>query len=141
MVVLLQQPQNRERVLPIYIGEREGQAIYERMSNQGSPRPMTHDLLEKILDRRDLSVIKVEIDALQDSTFLANLFLFDERDHQVMKVDARPSDCMVLATGSGAPIFVSQGVLDRAGEPFTQWKDILEELNQPPATTPQRPPT
>lgn len=141
VVVLLKRPEDPDRVLPIYIGDREGQAIYDRMSNLGAPRPMTHDLLEKILDRRDLTVLKVEIDAIQDSTFLANLYLFDERDHQVMKIDARPSDCMVLATGASAPIYVAPEVFDRAGEPYSQWKEILDQLEQPTAPPPDRPPT
>jgi bifunctional DNase/RNase len=139
VVALLRHPPEPERLLPIYIGEREGEAIARRMMDEPFIRPLTHDLLEKILDRGDLEVLKLEIDALQDGTFLAQLYLVDLREGTVMMIDARPSDGMVLATGAQAPIYVSRAVLDAAGEPYERWREHLER-EPPPDAPPVTPP-
>lgn len=136
-VVLLTSPEAPALVLPIFVGEREASAIVRRAVNEPFVRPLTHDLLEKIMARTEVSVVKVEVDAIEDATYKAYLYLFDAGEQTVLKIDARPSDSIVLSAGSGAPLYVGQGVFDRAGEPLDRWEQLIEGAGQP---TPQPPP-
>lgn len=111
-VLLLQR--GGDRLVPIWIGTNEAVAIQLRLSDQSFTRPLTHDLLEKIMADRGVRVARVEIDALRESTFLARLYLADANG-RVSRVDARPSDSIALAVGAGAPIYMAQGVLDATG--------------------------
>lgn len=52
-VVLLREPQARE-VIPIFIGPNEAQAILRGMHGIDTPRPLTHDLLGSVLDRKSV---------------------------------------------------------------------------------------
>ena len=122
------------RFLPIFIGRNEALAISMRLTGQHFGRPLTHDLLEKVMLHAGVEVARVEIDALEDNTFLAHLYLL-QSDGELARIDARPSDSMALAAGSGAPIYVAPGVLDRASV-------RPEELGVDPADLPSgSPPT
>jgi bifunctional DNase/RNase len=114
--VLLQEKSGQRRVMPIWIGDREGQVIDLRLRGEKFERPLTHDLLDAVLRDRGMTVARVEVDGLRDGTFLGRLFLADE-EGRVTRLDARPSDCIALAVGAGAPIFVDEKVLDQTGVP------------------------
>ena len=101
-------------VLPIFIGQQEAMAIMLRLQGQHFPRPLTHDLLEKVMLSADLAVVRVEIDAIEDATFLAHLYLRDDSG-DMLRLDARPSDGVALAVGAHAPVFVAPAVLESAG--------------------------
>ncbi|MDD3264334.1 MAG: DUF151 domain-containing protein, partial [Dehalococcoidales bacterium] len=46
-VVLLREKMSK-RYLPIFIGQAEARAILVKLRNEAVPRPMTHDLLQKV---------------------------------------------------------------------------------------------
>ena len=100
-----------ERLVPVTIGPSEGMAVALRMRGEELPRPLTHDLLDSVMAEQDLRVGRVEIDDLQDGTFLGRLVLVDEKG-MVHQFDARPSDCIALALGAGAPIYVARHVYE-----------------------------
>ena len=112
-VLLLQRQQHL--VLPIFVGRAEGLAIRQRLEKQRPVRPMTHDLLEDVITALGAKLLRVEIDDLKANTFLGRLVL--EQQKKLLTLDARPSDSIAVALGLGAPILVSQGVLQRAGVP------------------------
>lgn len=122
--VVLVEPRTR-RVVPIWIGPTEAMAIALRLSGERYPRPLTHDLLDKVLGHASLQIVRVEIDALEDSTFLAHLFLSD-RLGETTRIDARPSDAIALAIGADAPVFMAVSVVEQAGH-------TPEELGLDPA--------
>ncbi|MEW6431500.1 MAG: bifunctional nuclease family protein [Myxococcota bacterium] len=103
-----------DTVLPIFIGGMEGLAIRLRLDKQVTPRPLTHDLLEDAIEALGGTVVQVEIDDLKADTFLGRIHLKPKARRPVV-LDARPSDSIALALGTGAPIFVARPVLDRAG--------------------------
>ncbi|MEW5738950.1 MAG: bifunctional nuclease family protein [Myxococcota bacterium] len=103
-----------DTVLPIFIGGAEGLAIRLRLDHQVTPRPLTHDLLEDAIEALGGAVVKVEIDDLKADTFLGRIIL-KQRGGKSVTLDARPSDSIALALGTGAPIYVARPVLDRAG--------------------------
>ena len=100
-----------ERSFPIVIGFHEANEIYSKLIGQVHGRPLTHDLLGRVLAATDTHVQKVVVNALRDNTYYANLHL--ERDGEERVVDCRPSDAIALAVQLRAPIFVAREVLDQ----------------------------
>jgi bifunctional DNase/RNase len=113
-----------KRALPIWVGLLEANAIDKELRNETSPRPMTHDLLYSILAQTHAKTKEVRIVALKDNTYYAILFL--KWNKGVIEVDARPSDAIVIALKSKAPIFVSAKILDEQGIALTS-KDVFGE--------------
>lgn len=110
-VVLLRERAG-ERLLPIWIGSTEANAIEFARQGVEPPRPMTHDLLKGILDELGTRVDRIVIDDLRDSTFYATIHLRGPgRTHAI---SSRPSDAIALAIRAGAPIFAADQVLNEA---------------------------
>ena len=101
------------RQFPIVIGLNEILAIDRRIKGIELPRPMTHDLLAKIIDRTGGKIQKVLIDDLSNHTFFAKIHI--QSDGQVVVIDSRPSDAIALAAGQNVPLFVAEHVLKLAG--------------------------
>ncbi len=110
-IVILRNADN-QRVLPIWVGPVEANAIALQIENVTPPRPMTHDLLKNLLTEFDARVQRVVISALRGNTFYAYLDI-DRQGTRVM-VDARPSDALAVALRSRAPVFVDDSVLEQA---------------------------
>jgi bifunctional DNase/RNase len=102
-----------KRAFPIWIGTQEAMAIDKELKNSTSPRPMTHDLLYSILSQMQVKVKEIRILELKNNTYYASLFLTSNKE--VFEVDARPSDSIILALKSKAPIYVSTRLLDEQG--------------------------
>jgi hypothetical protein len=104
------------RVLPIFIDHSQALNIQIAMEGELSPRPMTHDLFNTVLNELGAIVEKVVIEELAQNTFYASLFIEIEREGKkdVRRFDARPSDCLALAVRVNAPIHVRRSVLDSA---------------------------
>lgn len=111
--VVILQTRGGGRLLMIWIGQREAQAIQMRMSGAKAPRPLTHDLLETVLSSLKTKIVKVQVDDLRDNVFYGKLTLKDgKRKH---RIDGRPSDLITLAVGANLPIHVATHVLTKAG--------------------------
>ena len=111
-VVLLKEAAG-ERVLPIWIGAAEGNALAFRLRGESPFRPMTSDLMVELLRRTGGRVDRVAITALRETTFFAVVAI--GVDGRVEELDARPSDALNLAVRVGAPIFADEAVLEEAG--------------------------
>ncbi len=115
-----------ERTLPIIIGEYEAQSIAFGLENQKPPRPITHDLIVNLLDAANLSLEKVVISELRDSTYYALLHL--ESAYGKLEVDSRPSDAIAIAVRLDVPIFVEEEVMDKAAYNYNErGRNELEE--------------
>jgi len=102
-----------KRKLPIIIGGFEAQAIALKLENIKPPRPFTHDLFKTIADTFSLRVNEVLIDELHNETFYAKVIC--EMNGEAHEIDARPSDAIAIAVRFGAPIFVSEEIMNEAG--------------------------
>lgn len=102
----------KDRILPIFIGEAEARAIEWALMGIEPPRPMTHDLMVKILKKFRMEVEKVVITNLEDNTYFAELYLKQGNRRKVM--DSRPSDAIAIALRVNAPVFVIEDVFDEA---------------------------
>ena len=109
--VILKQ-KDGEIYLPIVIGITEATAITVSLENVQLPRPLTPDLLCDVIYRMGSSVDYVVIRDIKDEIFYANILL--ENDWRQQEIDARPSDAIALAVRFGAPIYVSEQVLEEA---------------------------
>ncbi|MDD5629730.1 MAG: bifunctional nuclease family protein [Elusimicrobia bacterium] len=96
------------RLLPIWIGIAEGQAIAIRFSGIVLPRPLTHDLLLGAITQLGFTVQKVVVCDIKDNTFYARIRVV--KDGQVVDLDSRPSDAIAVAVRAGCPIFVEEKV-------------------------------
>ena len=111
-VVVLSDKEGKKALL-IWIGVLEANAIEKELKNISSKRPLTHDLLYSILGRIQGTVKEIKIVDLRENTYYATLFL--KLNRELIEIDARPSDAIVLALKSKAPIFVSSRILDEQG--------------------------
>jgi hypothetical protein len=112
MPIVLLHDREGARVLPIWIGVFEANAIALQIENQATPRPMTHDLLRNVITDLKAAVDRVVVTELKDNTFYAAIYLRVGED--LVAVDARPSDAIALALRAKAPIFVEDAVLEGA---------------------------
>ncbi|HZA86038.1 MAG TPA: bifunctional nuclease family protein [Acidimicrobiales bacterium] len=112
-VVILRETAGQRRVLPIFIGGPEAQAIALSMQNIETPRPMTHDLMRNLLDETGAQVERITVTELREGTFFAEIVL--SAQGEVRTVSSRPSDAIALAVRIGSPIFAEEDVLEEAG--------------------------
>ena len=100
---------DEKRLLPIWIGPFEANAIASEMQGKKYPRPLTHDLLRSVIETLGYKVTRIAVTRLEEGTFYAELLL--EGPGGVMTIDARPSDALALAMRTGAEILVDDQVL------------------------------
>ena len=111
------------RILPIWIGPMEAQAIAIRLSGYPSPRPMTHDLFFSLLKTLELKVEKVKITDIIDNTYYSSICITDKEGNKKIEVDSRPSDAVALAVRFGCPIYISESVFEKTqvlSKPITE---------------------
>jgi bifunctional DNase/RNase len=113
--IVILRDKDGNRVLPIWVGIFEANAIALQIENVTTPRPMTHDLLRNVIHDLHARVQKIVVCDLQENTFYALIHLALNGD--TLMIDARPSDAIALALRTRAPIFVEESVIDNA-KPF-----------------------
>lgn len=105
----------QEKRFAIYTDPSVGKTLQLFLTEVQSPRPLTHELIDKIFDGMDIQVKQVVINDVQDTIYFARLFL--EKDmgdyRHIVEIDARPSDCLTLALMNNAPVYCTQEVLDK----------------------------
>lgn len=107
------------KVLPIFVGAFEGNAIAMALKGITTARPMTHDLMASILQGLEAEVLRVVVTDLKDNIYYALIYL--QQDGRELAIDSRPSDAIALATRLGVPIFVVRKLEDK-------FVDELEEI-------------
>ena len=110
-IVILKDKQG-DRVLPIWVGVPEANAIALQIENVATPRPMTHDLLRNIISNLDGQVDRVVVSDLKENTFYAVIHLTVRGER--IAIDSRPSDAIALALRTKSPIMVEESVIDNA---------------------------
>jgi uncharacterized protein len=110
-IIVLREVQG-QRVLPIWVGVFEANAIALQIENVQTPRPMTHDLLKSVIDHLDGHLERIVVCELKENTFYATLHVLSPKGQ--LLVDSRPSDAIALALRTKAPIFVEEAVIQSA---------------------------
>lgn len=106
--VVILAPSGLDKVLPIWIGHAEAWAIAMELSGMHAKRPLTHDLLKRVLESLEANVQRVEITDLKEQTFFAVIHI--QMQGVDRQIDARPSDSIALALKTGASIFVNEAL-------------------------------
>lgn len=110
-ILVLSREDGQPDSFPIWVGAAEGHAIKLALDTTMTPRPMSHDLIKSFVEHLGLSVRRVVIADVKNSTYYASVHL---DNHGVERtVDARPSDAISLALRTQAPIYITQDVLAR----------------------------
>jgi bifunctional DNase/RNase len=112
MPVIVLRDEQGQRVLPIWVGLPEANAIALQIENVQTPRPMTHDLLKNVISDLNAEVERIVVCELKESTFYAMIYL--QIGDRRTAVDARPSDAIALALRAHAKIFVEHTVIENA---------------------------
>lgn len=111
-VVFLEAEDEKDKIIPIYIGSSEAFSIQTSLENKPYPRPLTHDLMISVFNGLGVKIKKILIDDLSDGIYFSRLII--TRNGEEVEFDARPSDCIALAIRVNAPIYVSRRVLELA---------------------------
>ncbi|KPJ77917.1 MAG: hypothetical protein AMJ54_05735 [Deltaproteobacteria bacterium SG8_13] len=116
---------DESRAMLIWIGENEARAIYAEMEGVKNFRPLTHDLFENFIQEIDGSIQRIIITHTKDNVYYATLEV--KRNKSLIKMDARPSDSIVMALKFNAPIFVSKQLFEEASLSLGEQKEVEEQ--------------
>ena len=119
---------NDEKVFVIQVEHNLGAVIGMFLRDQPKERPLTHDLMVNVFKGFGITVERVIITDLKNSTYFARLVLKQENElgKKFVEIDARPSDCLALAAAHKRPVFVAKGLFDQV-EDMTEYLDKLNE--------------
>jgi len=112
------------KILPIYVGTFEGNAISLGIRSIETARPLSHDLVKSVIERLYGRVTKVVVTDLRDNIYYA--FIYVELNDSEISIDARPSDAIALATRVKVPIYVSEKLNDKFVD---ELDDILSNVD------------
>ena len=119
---------NDEKVFVINVEPQMGAIIGMFLRDQSKERPLTHDLIQSIFKGFNISVERVVITELKNSTYYARLILQQQNEiaRKIVEIDARPSDCLAIASAQKKPIFVTKALFDQV-EDMTE---VLDKINE-----------
>jgi len=119
---------NDKKVFVIQVEHNMGMIIGMFLRDAPKERPLTHDLMNSVFKGFNITVERAIITELKNSTYFARLILQQQNElgRKIVEIDARPSDCLAIATAQKKPLFV-------AGPLFEQVEDmseVLERINE-----------
>jgi hypothetical protein len=119
---------NEEKVFVINVEPQMGAVIGMFLRDQPKERPLTHDLIQHIFKGFGITVERVVITELRNSTYFARLVLqqANEVARKIVEIDARPSDCLALAAAQKKPIFVTQALFEQVED----MSEVLDKINE-----------
>lgn len=119
---------NEEKVFVISVDPNMGQIIRMYLREERTERPLTHELVQHIFKGFGITVERVLITDLRNSTYFARIILQQQNElgRKIVELDARPSDCLALATAQRKPIFVNSALWDQVED----MSEALERMNE-----------
>ena len=119
---------NDDKVFVIQVESNMGSVIGMFLHDQPKERPLTHDLMATIFKGFNIAVERVVITEMKNATYFARLILQQQNElgRKIVEVDARPSDCLALATAQKRPLYVTTALFEQV-EDMSKW---LEEINE-----------
>lgn len=128
---------NDEKVFVIQVENSMGAIIGMFLKEMPKERPLTHDLISSILKGFTISVERIVITELKNSTYFARLILHQKNDlgENLVEIDARPSDCLAIATAQKRPIFVAASLFEQVED----MSEVLQRINENSGENPTDP--
>lgn len=105
----------KEKRFAIYTDPSVGKLLQMYLTGQSKPRPLTHDLMQMVFQGFEIAIKQVVINDLNDTVYFARIFF--EQQHgdirEIVEIDSRPSDCIVLALMANVPLYCTREVLEK----------------------------
>jgi len=119
---------NDEKVFVINVEPQMGLIIRNFLQETPKERPLTHDLIQRIFQGFDIAVERIVITELKNSTYYARLILKQQNElaKKLVEIDARPSDCLALATMQKRPIYVASPLFEQVED----MSAVLDQINE-----------
>ena len=119
---------NDEKVFVINVEPQMGAIISMFLRETPKERPLTHDLIQSIFKGFNISVERIIITELRNSTYFARLILQQQNElaRKIVEIDARPSDCLALATAQKRPIYVTTNLFEQVED----MSEVLDRINE-----------
>ena len=124
--IVLLKAVDTNKFLPIWIGHPEAAAILMKLQGANTPRPMTHDLINDMIDQLQAECTRVAVTELKENTFFASITL--RVNGQEVEIDSRPSDALAVAVRTSAPIFAAEDVIAESAIEFEHEVEDTEEV-------------
>jgi len=119
---------NDKKVFVIQVEHNMGAVIGMFLRDTPKERPLTHDLMNSVFKGFNISVERAVITELKNSTYFARLILQqnNELGRKIVEIDARPSDCLALATAQKKPLYVASPLFEQVED----MSEVLERINE-----------
>ena len=119
---------NHQKVFVIQVEHNMGAVIGMFLRETAKERPLTHDLINNLFAAFGITVERVVITELKNSTYYARLILQQQNElgRKLVELDARPSDCLALATAQKRPIYVARPLFDQVED----MSEYLARMNE-----------
>ena len=119
---------NDEKVFLIQVEHNMGWVIGNFLKETPKERPLTHDLMANIFKGFGITVERVVISELKNSTYFARLILQQQNElgRKLVEIDARPSDCIAIAVAQKRPIYVSAALFEQVED----MSEVLDRINE-----------
>jgi len=119
---------NDEKVFVINVEPQMGQIIGMFLRDTPKERPLTHDLIQRVFKGFGISVDRVVITELKNSTYFARLILQQQNEvaRKIVEIDARPSDCLAIAAAQKRKIYVAQALFEQVED----MSAVLDKINE-----------
>ena len=119
---------NNEKVFLIQVEHNMGWVIGNFLKETPKERPLTHDLMANIFKGFEITVERVIISELRNSTYFARLILQQQNElgRKLVEIDARPSDCIAIAVAQKRPIYVSAALFEQVED----MSEVLDRINE-----------
>jgi len=119
---------NDQKVFAIHVEHNMGAVIGMFMKDTPKERPLTHDLMNHIFKGFNITVERVVITEMRNSTYFARLVLQQDNElgKKLVEIDSRPSDCLALATAQKRPIYVTNALFDQVED----MSKVLDQINE-----------
>ena len=119
---------NDKKVFVIQVEHNMGAVIGMFLRDTPKERPLTHDLMNSVLKGFNITVERAIITEMKASTYYARLILQQDNElgRKLVEIDARPSDCLALATAQKKPLFVTTSLFHQVDD-MTKWLDEINE--------------
>ena len=121
---------NDDKVFIIQVEINMAQVIWNYQHETPKERPLTHDLLTHVFQGFGIELKRVVITELKNSTYFARMILKMENElgTKIVELDARPSDCLAIASAQKVPVYVSNTLFEEVED----MSDYLDQINENP---------
>jgi bifunctional DNase/RNase len=128
---------NEHKVFVIQVEHNMGAIIGMFLKDTPKERPLTHDLMNNVFKGFNITIQRVVITELKNATYYARLVLQQENElgKKIVEIDARPSDCLALATAQKKPIYVSTALFEQVDD----MTEVLDRINEGGGTEAEEP--